>query len=163
MLMTAAFVYFVHLPLADEILDREQQAQEIAEQNIAVENFLNAHLNLAEYEEEVNSRHFAALSALPEDISEGRFIEVINNAATKCGVAVYLIKPEKMRAEGEVTVLPITLKCTADYFSLLDFIDELDNAPLFIGKHDMFVAEKGNYLDCSLEIEIYAQKKKPTE
>lgn len=95
------------------------------------------------------------LSKAKKIISEQEVPDVlqdISTSANKNNVNIMQIKPAKeakakAKATGKFSVLLITLDLFCDYHSLGKFINDLDNAPIFMAVEDMKIsAQTTNYL-----------------
>lgn len=150
------FLLFVHQPLqaSREAEKAKQQQDELLYTKIA--NFKNAHMGEASPEAALETRRQQVDANLPEAMQQGGFLAMLQRTATEDGVHIREIKPEKLEEREGYAALPITLTIQADYFSLLDFLRDIEKLERFVSISDFSVVEEKGKLRCTMKFFIYA-------
>lgn len=68
------------------------------------------------------------------------FLSKVSDVATACGVTIDSINPQKASPEGNITLLPCSIKFSAPYKKAKIFIDRLENNEKFIRVESLSIA-----------------------
>lgn len=152
------FFYAVLLPMQAEIAALHQTLAAEKSKLAAIDFFLTAHPNVAEYEQEINGKLMAVNRKLPDDAALGEFIQMIEVAAVKANVIILEIKPQKDIHEDVYTELPLKLSVKGDYWQTLLFYRQLEMLDRFnCVKKFSVKAEEGSLL-CEIMVSIFYYK-----
>lgn len=155
LLLTGGY-FFVHEPLAA----MEQEARLSAEKSrmdlTAVDNYQNAHLDMEAYEKELTEQQAHAEQAMPNVMEQGKFLGMLQQEALRNHVELKQVVPKPIQQEERLFILPIEVKMRCDYFSLLSFLQGLQQCDRYIQVERTALHEENGALDCSLLLRIYA-------
>lgn len=68
------------------------------------------------------------------------FLSKVSDVATACGITIDSINPQKASPEGNITLLPCSIKFSAPYKKAKIFIDRLENNEKFIRVESLSIA-----------------------
>ncbi len=152
------FFLFVHQPLmASRAAEQEKQQQsEMLYRQVA--NFKNAHINESDPGQSLEVRKKQTDAHLPDALQQREFLQALQRIAAGNGVHITQVKPERL-VEGEgFAYIPIALTVETDYFSLLDFLRELENMDRFVRITEFSVAQDKGKLRCEIKLSIYVSR-----
>ena len=93
---------------------------------------------------------------MPAGLDQSAFLTMLQQTALSKNIAISEVSPEKISVSGEIKILPVKLKLTGNYFSLLDFWRELYNQPRYFNLCQVVITAKDDKLECELLLVIYA-------
>ena len=159
--LSAAFFYFVHIPLQEETRQLEQEAQDLSRQIIDIENFANKHQNLKEYAGDISKRQEKADRALPNTLEQSAIISLLQQHALNRGIRLVSITPGQTKTEHELIMLPIRLSLNCNYFQLLDFLKSLQEDERFLQISRLDAHSADDKLTFEIEAVAYAMADQP--
>ena len=163
------FMHFIHLPISQRQIEVNEEIRRTEQSILVTENFLREHHNesLPKYTEKLKQRHERSLAALPTKPELGKFLTFLHKNAKKNDITITMLKsasPYKEKySDGDGTAaqtdkpqeLPMDISFTADYFSLLDFLNDLNDSERFMKISELTVKSDGRKLDCTLKITVF--------
>ncbi len=152
------FLIFVHQPLMASRAAEQAKAQQNEMLYMRVANFKNAHIGEERPEAALEARKKQADENLPETMQQGEFLATLQRTASDNGIHIREIKPGKLEEREGYASLPITLTVQADYFSLLDFLRNLEKLNRFVSMSDFSVTQEKGNLRCTMKFSIYASR-----
>lgn len=154
------FFYFVlHRPLLMAAADFRQQGAQAERTMTAVVNFQNAHLPLKDYQQELGRRDIRARQALPAEMEQGDFLVALDRLAVRSHLRILSVVPGKAAADERYLCLPVKLQLAGDYFSLLHFLQELQQGERLVVVNSLTVKEgkdKDGTLRAELSLHIFS-------
>lgn len=153
------FYFVLHRPLVDAAAEYRQQAGQAAAEVTSLVNFRNEHLQLQEYAQELGRRELRARHALPEDMAQGEFLVALERLAIRSQLRILSVSPGKVISQGESICLPLRLEVVGDYFSLLKFLQGLQQGERLVIVKNIAVKsdkDKKSPLAAELGINIFA-------
>ena len=155
LLLTGGY-FFIHEPLNA----MEQEARLSAEKSrtdlTVVDNYQNAHLDMAAYEKELAEHQAHADQAMPDTLEQGKFLGMLQQEALRSHIELKQVVPKTVQQNGQLSVLPVEVKMCCSYFSLLAFLQGLQQSERYVQVERTAVHEEDGALDCSLRLQIYA-------
>lgn len=150
-----AFFYAVLLPMQAEIEMLHHTLAAEKSRLAAIDYFLTAHPNVAEYEQEINGRLMTANRRLPDEVALGEFIQMIEAAAVQAKVIILEIKPQKDIHEDVYMELPLKLSVKGDYWQVLLFCRQLELMDRFNCIKKFSVKAEADSLLCEIMMSIF--------
>ena len=125
LLLLLFFYVVLHRPLQMAAADFRQQGAQAEKTVTAIANFQNAHLPLHDYQRELGRRERRARQALPGSMEQGEFLVALDRLAVRSHLRILSVVPGKAAADEGRHCLPVKLQLTGNYFSLLHFLQGL--------------------------------------
>ncbi len=152
--------YLVYQPMQGQIDKKRESYISLYEERIKVQNFMNGHLDLEKSGEEQKKRRTSLEKLLPDRMEQGTFISDLERRAIADHLVLLEVKPgEVEKMDGGVLSLPISIRLRGDYFSLVDFMEQMEDVRQtgrFTEIHKIDVKAEKDELLCDLKISIYA-------
>ena len=127
LLLTAGWWFFFHTPMQAATERWQAEAMKSHAQLIDVQNYKNDSGNLAARQAEQKKRHAFLAKALPDTLEQGAFLSGVERLALADHLVLLGVKPgEALHRDDGLQELPVTVTASGDYFSLLEFLKELD-------------------------------------
>lgn len=139
------------------IVSRQTVLQQKKEQVLSVENFLNAHGEAVAYEAEIARRAAKQHQQLPCQLETGKFLAELQQLAAAKGVVLSAAAPGTVESKAGCRQLPLRVTIAGDYFSLLDFLQGLEELERFSSVDKMELHSEEGRLSCQLLIHIYGR------
>lgn len=161
LLLVFSFFFFIHIPLK-EAYNKEAYNSEMAERaklaetETTIVNFKDAHLDSEAYKKELSDQDARMTAAIPDDLRQGEFLALLEQRAIFSHVELIGVTPETEVKEAEYRSLPLTVEFRGNYFSILDFIQEIEDSDRFIQVDSFEILHDGKFLTCKLRLFIYA-------
>lgn len=163
LLLIVIYIFLLRAPLRGASASAEARAQVAAAQVVKVTNFHNAHISdEKKYEQDLQQRQERADKALPDTIEQGRIVGYLQSKALASRLELCELAPGEPRVQDGLRVLPLKLKLRGDYFSLLDFLEQLQDGERYTIIQRPSVRSKDGYLECVLEIDAFAMAENTT-
>lgn len=156
LLLWASVYFFVHEPLAAMAQEERGSAQKSRTDLILVDNYQNAHLDMAAYEKELTEHQARADRAMPDTLEQGKFLGMLQQEALRDHIELKQVMPKPVQQEGSLSILPVEIKMRCGYFALLAFLQGLDQCERYIQVEQTALHEENGMLNCSLLLRIYA-------
>ncbi|BAL83737.1 hypothetical protein SELR_20290 [Selenomonas ruminantium subsp. lactilytica TAM6421] len=154
--LLSLFFLLVHMPLKQAAQEYRNEASAAAGEVVVIGNFQNAHLNRKEYQAELDKRQQRAMLAIPDKMDMSRFIVEIERLAQQSRLQLQLIRPQKGNDDMDIACLSLRLCLQGGYFSLLKFMQGLQNGERLVQVHNVTVRTEGQDLVTDLVVNIYA-------
>lgn len=152
----AVLLYWLHLPALAHIESMQQEIL-LNEKNLQrLEVYRRSEQAKTSYRETLLKKERLLNKALPAGLDQSAFLTMLQQTALSKNIAISEVSPEKISVSGEIKILPVKLKLTGNYFSLLDFWRELYNQPRYFNLRQVVITAKDNKLECELLLVIYA-------
>lgn len=122
--MFTLFSFGMHRPLQIKTEAMAQQAQQLQTEAAAVQ----AKQNSADFRaltQKLEETKRQTDKALPEDLAQGKFLTTLQQKANAHHLLLQKIAPGKASQSDDLQMLPIQLRLSGSYFSLLDFLRDL--------------------------------------
>lgn len=160
--LLAGWAYFVHLPLVQARAEAQQAYDEARRVQVAAANFANGHTDPKASQEEQKKRHAFLIQALPDTLAQGPFLSHLERQAAVRSLTLLDVAPQPaVRGAAGLLELPVRVRLAGDYFSLLDFLQDL--ASLRVGGRFVEVrgikvqgGSTGEPLTCELLVAVFA-------
>jgi len=136
---------------------RQAVLQQQKEQVLSVENFLNAHGEAAAYEAEIARRSAKQHQQLPYQLETGKFLAELQQLAVDKGIVLHAAAPGAVAGKAGCRQLPLRVTIAGDYFSLLDFLQGLEEMERFSSVDELELHSEEGRLSCQLLIHIYGR------
>ena len=153
------FYFVLHCPLQRAAMECRQESVQAAGEITVVTNFQNAHLQFKEYQGELAKREKRARHALPDKMAQGEFLSALDRLAVNSGIRIIAVSPGKITVSEESLCLPIRVHLAGGYFSLLRFMQGLQEGDRLVVINRMSVKqskEKEADLTVELGLKIFA-------
>jgi len=154
------FYFFLHVPLSAATEDYRQQAVESSQVVTKITNFKNAHMDFLPYEAEIEKREKRVRGYLPASIGQGEFILAVERLALQNGMKLERIIPQQLVNGEDSLCLPLKVGLSGSYFSLLNFLQGLQQGERFVKVKDMSVKVEAGDMIVDLLLNIYAVPEK---
>lgn len=156
LLLLAGGYFFIHEPLAAMEQEERASAQKSRADLTIVDNYQNAHLDMAAYEKELIEHQARADRAMPDTLEQGKFLGMLQQEALRNHIELRQVVPKPVQQEGNLSVLPVEIKMRCGYFALLSFLQGLEQGERYIQVEQTALREENGMLSCSLLLQIYA-------
>lgn len=155
-------VIFWHGPY--QVQQQELAAQRAALQQkkmavLGIENFLNAHTDIAAYEAEKLQAVEQQSHRLPQQMETGEFLAAVQKLSVEKGMMLLAASPGTVEKRTGYLQLPVQMTIRGSYFSVLDFLQGIENLERFSSIEDMAVHSEEGMLTCQFCVCIYAREK----
>lgn len=157
-LLGVGFYEFVHLPLQDKLQAAISQNSKLQAEVVSIENYQNAHLDFSVFEKDLHEQQARADHALPMQLDQGAFLNVVQQQALRHQVQLQGVIPGKAEEKDGVKALPIQLNFRCSYFALLSFLRELQESERYVLVKQTAVQMKDGQLDCEIVLNIFAME-----
>lgn len=150
------FFFAVHRPLSEAraVTLEERDAAEHAMTEVA--NFKNAHLDEKAYEAQLVEQDARSAAALPDSFEQAAFLASLQREALASRVTLLGIVPQEPVQRDGYAALPITVRVQADFFSLLDFLQQIEEGDRFLRVDALEAVSEKGMIKCTMQISIYA-------
>ena len=155
-LMAFAYVEFLHFPLRAETDEIEGQAARLSDEIVDIGNFMNRHSDLKGEMADLAKQRIAMDKALPEEMEQGAFMEEVQRSAVNSGVRLMSMTPGKAKGEQGISSLPIEIKLSSDYFSLMDFLKAVREGDRYMQIRRMSLLGKDDEIQCDMTLSIFS-------
>ena len=173
------FWIFTHEYTQQKILQLNLEEQKLSQISTNILNYKNKYGNLEEYMEKLEERFQLSSRILPENISQGEFINFLQRTALENNIKIISLTPstiqpvyddsenksEAAKSEGDkqggtLIKLPIDLKIEGTYLSMIKFLESLEKSERLMNVEEVSITSKddGDRLNCDLKIIIFAMK-----
>lgn len=159
-LFGGAFFLLICQPQQEECARMESRLAERQVQIVSVQNFMNEHIPMDVYETEIENKNQRLHKILPDDLEQSRFIGTVQQEAFKRHIIVAGIVPGKVQENGKLIVQPVQIVIHCGYFSLLDFLEALEQSERFLRMEnvDVHSLDEQGRLECKIDLKIFAGK-----
>ncbi len=158
--ISAAYYFVVHQPLERELLQLDLERRKAAQQSVDILNFKNEHGDLSELLTDLNDQRVDVDRALPNQLSQGDFINYMQSTALANQIRLLSMTPGTPTRDESLPIirLPIRVKLECSYFKLLDFLKALENSERLINIKNFTATSigDGERLSCDLEMMVFA-------
>lgn len=160
LLLSTAVYYFYHVPLQRELVQLRLDRRRTAQLVVDILNFRNEHGDLDDYLLALDEQRAVIDRALPEQLSQGEFIDYLQRTALEHKIRLLSISPGSVEktADARIVRLPIRILIECSYFTLLDFLKSLEDGERLICMENFSVASTdwGDSLRCELNLVLFA-------
>lgn len=145
------------IAMAEDVAQEKEELKNLQQLRSEVLQLQAEHPDLALYRLETATEKKRMEAMLPDTMALEPFISELQKIATLSSMQLLEISPgEPEEGEGAVR-LPVSLKLSGDYFSLLDLLDRLQRGGRLV-QVDAMELEQGERLECRLELGVFAEK-----
>ena len=159
-LLTAGLLFWqqLYVPQQEQLAQQRAMLQEKKDALLSVENFLNAHHNSPEYEAGLRKQLAEQQAKLPQELQTGAFILELQQRSAVKGAQLLAVSPGIAEEAAGCRRLPVSITLGCNYFSLLDFLQAMEEADRFSTVDSMEIHSEEGKLTCHFLIHIYAQQ-----
>ena len=144
------------LPMRAEARREQLQAAEIRQEVQEIDTFTAAYGDKKALRKEMEMRERAAKAHLPDHLEQSAMIASLEDMAASSKVTLLEIQPEDVRQMDGFMELPVRVELQADYFCLLDFLEQAEHGERFWQVKEMEVKRKNGILHCRMCMGAYA-------
>ena len=142
---------------AVSIAERKEAVAKKEQEVLAVQNFMNAHLDVPAYEKKLQQRSQLVERQLPDVLDAGQVVLLLQREAVSKALVLTAIRPGKLQEQGQVSVFPVDISFTCNYFQLLDFLAALEEGEMFLQIADTKIQSVDGMLQCNVQVLFYAE------
>ena len=153
--MNIAFYFYLYTPQREEIIELNHQLSLQEQQIKVVESFIDKHPDITAYDKELSAKLNKIDKMMPENPDVSGFIDEISKLADKSSVKITNISPGKFVDKSNYRELAIELKISGDYFSILNFLKELDGLDRLTSVATVKTLAKGEVIESDLAVLVY--------
>ncbi|MCI6159456.1 MAG: type 4a pilus biogenesis protein PilO [Selenomonadaceae bacterium] len=155
-LLALLWFFFVHRPLTGMQAEAIAKRQSRQEKIVRIENYKNAHLDVKAYDTQLRDKQKAVDTALPDHLSYAEYLTEIQRAALSHGIRLTKVLPGKKEQADGLWKMPLEIEGQTDYFSLLDFLRDIEEQGRFLSFDQTRVQAKDGALLVSMRVFLYA-------
>ena len=159
LLIGTAFFIVVYQEQREELLAKSQQIEIQRATLLSVQNFMNAHLDMNAYKQDLVMQQKIVNDLLPEHMEQGTWLEILQAKAFAHKVQINGILPGQAMKNDALYVQPVKMKISCTYFQLVDFLKALEETERFLGAKKLHI--RGNdegKLSCEVDMQIYSME-----
>ncbi len=163
--LVAGWWFFFHAPMREAVEAMQVESAQAHAQLVDVENYRQQGQSIEAAEKAQKERHQFLMKALPLELGQGAFIGGLERLAIAKHLLLAGVQPGTVIARPDgLSELPVTVKVSGDYFSLLDFLSAVSSGQAdgrFVIVRGMTVeaGRDGGPLSATLSLSIFAQGK----